>query len=98
MPMHSFLLFFFKDTWIREKNTSAGNFRSIFTIYLPNAGLAAQVPGFGVIFRVYDDLFATKFGFWRPHIEKVIYRFLDCGEAIEPDNQEVKEQKTDISE
>jgi hypothetical protein len=24
--------------------------------------------------RVYDDRFATKFGFWRPHIEKVIYR------------------------
>ena len=30
--------------------------------------------------RVYDERFAAKFGFWRPHIEKVIYRFLDCGD------------------
>ncbi|MFZ2959532.1 MAG: transposase zinc-binding domain-containing protein [Candidatus Ozemobacteraceae bacterium] len=30
--------------------------------------------------RVYDERFAAKFGFWQPHIEKVIYRFLDCGD------------------
>ncbi|MFC1746531.1 transposase [Candidatus Riflebacteria bacterium] len=30
--------------------------------------------------RHYDELFAAKFGFWRHHIEKVIYRFLDCGD------------------
>ncbi len=30
--------------------------------------------------RVYDERFAAKFGFWRPHIEKIIYRFLDCGD------------------
>ncbi|MFC1744994.1 transposase [Candidatus Riflebacteria bacterium] len=30
--------------------------------------------------RHYDELFAAKFGFWRPHIEKIIYRFLDCGD------------------
>jgi hypothetical protein len=29
--------------------------------------------------RVYGGCFAKKFGFWRPHIEKVIHRFLDCG-------------------
>ena len=28
--------------------------------------------------RVYDERFAAKFGFWKPHIEKVIHRFLDC--------------------
>jgi hypothetical protein len=30
--------------------------------------------------RVYDELFAKRFGFWRAHIEKVIHRFLDCGD------------------
>ena len=30
--------------------------------------------------RVYDERFAAKFGFWKPHIEKVIHRFLDCGD------------------
>lgn len=30
--------------------------------------------------RVYDERFSRKFGFWRPHIEKVIHRFLECGD------------------
>ena len=28
--------------------------------------------------HVYDEQFAAEFGFWKPHIEKVIHRFLDC--------------------
>jgi hypothetical protein len=30
--------------------------------------------------RVYDERFTKKFGFWRPHMETVIHRFLDCGD------------------
>jgi len=33
---------------------------------------------------VFDERFAAEFGFWRPHIEKIIYRFLDCAR---PDGQ-----------
>jgi hypothetical protein len=28
---------------------------------------------------IYDDHFSRQFGFWRPYLEKVIYRYLDCG-------------------
>ena len=29
---------------------------------------------------IYDDHFSRQYGFWRPYIEKVIYRYLDCGD------------------
>ena len=29
--------------------------------------------------QVYDDRFAKKYGFFRPYIKQVIYRYLDCG-------------------
>jgi hypothetical protein len=29
--------------------------------------------------RVYDELFARKYGFFRPYVRQVIYRYLDCG-------------------
>ncbi len=29
--------------------------------------------------QVYDDEFAKKYGFFRPYIKQVIYRYLDCG-------------------
>ncbi len=28
--------------------------------------------------QVYDDQFSRQYGFWRPYIEKVIYRYLDA--------------------
>lgn len=30
--------------------------------------------------RGYDERFGHKYGFWRPHIEKIIFEFLDCGD------------------
>ncbi|MFZ2418708.1 MAG: transposase zinc-binding domain-containing protein [Smithellaceae bacterium] len=30
--------------------------------------------------QIYDDWFSGDYGFWRPYIEKVIYRYLDCGD------------------
>jgi len=27
----------------------------------------------------YDEQFSRQYGFWRPYIEQVIYRYLDCG-------------------
>ena len=30
--------------------------------------------------QIYDDRFSGDYGFWRPYIEKVIYRYLDCGD------------------
>ena len=29
---------------------------------------------------VWDDLYAPRYGFWRPYITDVIYRYLDCGD------------------
>ena len=28
----------------------------------------------------YDEYFSRQYGFWRPYIEQVIYRYLDCGD------------------
>lgn len=30
--------------------------------------------------QVYDELFSTKYGFFRPYTKEVIYRYLDCGD------------------
>jgi hypothetical protein len=29
---------------------------------------------------IYDEHFSRQYGFWRPYIEQVIYRYLDCGD------------------
>ena len=29
--------------------------------------------------QVYDDRFSKKYGFFRPYVKQVIYRYLDCG-------------------
>ncbi len=29
---------------------------------------------------IWDDLYASRYGFWRPYIKDVIYRYLDCGD------------------
>ncbi|HPC33982.1 MAG TPA: transposase [Syntrophales bacterium] len=29
---------------------------------------------------IYDDHFSRQYGFWRPYIEQVIHRYLDCGD------------------
>jgi hypothetical protein len=29
--------------------------------------------------QVYDDQFSKKYGFFRPYVKQVIYRYLDCG-------------------
>ncbi|MFH1083488.1 MAG: transposase zinc-binding domain-containing protein, partial [Pseudomonadota bacterium] len=34
---------------------------------------------FETLEQVYDDRFATKYGFLRPYVRQVIHRFLDCG-------------------
>ena len=33
-----------------------------------------------LLMQVYDDNFSRDYGFWRPYVEKVIYRYLDCGD------------------
>jgi len=35
---------------------------------------------FETFLQVYDDRFSRDYGFWRPYIEKVICRYLDCGD------------------
>jgi ribosomal protein S27E len=35
---------------------------------------------FETFMQEYDDRFSRQYGFWRPYIEKVIYRYLDCGD------------------
>ena len=29
---------------------------------------------------IYDEHFSRQYGFWRPYVEQVIYRYLDCGD------------------
>jgi|YelNatPaOPRAMG01_1025707.scaffolds.fasta_scaffold52738_2 hypothetical protein len=35
---------------------------------------------FETFVRKYDEQFARHYGFWRPYVEQVIYRYLDCGD------------------
>ena len=35
---------------------------------------------FETFVQIYDDRFSRPYGFWRPHLERVIYRYLDCGD------------------
>ena len=34
---------------------------------------------FETFVQIYDEHFSRQYGFWRPYIEQVIYRYLDCG-------------------
>jgi len=35
---------------------------------------------FEKLIEEYDEHFSRDYGFWQPYIEKVIYRYLDCGD------------------
>jgi len=35
---------------------------------------------FETFVRVYDEHFSRQYGFWRPYVLQVIYRYLDCGD------------------
>jgi len=35
---------------------------------------------FETFIQVYDEQFSRQYGFWRPYIEQVIHRYLDCGD------------------
>ena len=37
---------------------------------------------FETFVRDYDDRFSRQYGFWRPYIQQVIYRYLDCGHTL----------------
>lgn len=34
---------------------------------------------FETFLGIYDEHFSRQYGFWRPYVEQVIYRYLDCG-------------------
>lgn len=34
---------------------------------------------FETLEQVYDERFSKQYGFFRPYVRQVIYRFLDCG-------------------
>ena len=34
---------------------------------------------FETFIGIYDEYFSRQYGFWRPYVEQVIYRYLDCG-------------------
>ena len=34
---------------------------------------------FETFVRIYNEHFSRQYGFWRPYVEQVIYRYLDCG-------------------
>ncbi|MCK5878227.1 MAG: transposase zinc-binding domain-containing protein [Holophagae bacterium] len=35
---------------------------------------------FEIFLQIYDDHYSRQSGFWRPYLENVIYRYLDCGD------------------
>jgi hypothetical protein len=35
---------------------------------------------FETFVRIYDEHFSRQYGFWRPYVEQVIYRYRDCGD------------------
>ena len=57
---------------------------TISPVYQPRKPQSSQYyqcveDNFETLEQVYDDRFAAKFGFFRPYVRQVIYRFLDCG-------------------
>jgi len=36
--------------------------------------------GVCVFVQVYEERFERPYGFWRPYLQKVIYRYLECGD------------------
>ena len=34
---------------------------------------------FETFVQIYDEYFSRQYGFWRPYVEQVICRYLDCG-------------------
>lgn len=34
---------------------------------------------FETLVQIYDELFSRQYGYWRPYVQQVIYRRLDCG-------------------
>jgi ribosomal protein S27E len=37
---------------------------------------------FETFVRIYDEHFSRQYGFWRPYVEQVIYRYLDCDDHL----------------
>jgi hypothetical protein len=35
---------------------------------------------FETFVQVYEERFERPYGFWRPYLQKVIYRYLECGD------------------
>jgi hypothetical protein len=35
---------------------------------------------FETFVKIYEERFERQYGFWRPYFQKVIYRYLDCGD------------------
>jgi hypothetical protein len=35
---------------------------------------------FETFVQIYDEHFSRQYGFWRPYVQQVIYRYLDCGD------------------
>jgi len=33
---------------------------------------------FETFIQIYDEHYSRQYGFWRPYVEQVIYRYLDC--------------------
>ena len=44
---------------------------------MPHAALSVATRTLNL--QIYDDHFSQHYGFWRPYIEQVVYRYLDCG-------------------
>ena len=38
--------------------------------------------------RIYDEYFSRQYGFWRPYVQQVIYRYLDAACPV-PDTGEI---------
>ena len=36
---------------------------------------------FEIFAQIYDEHFSELYGFWRPYLEKVIHRYLNCGDV-----------------
>ena len=57
---------------------------STFPVYRPRKPQDSQYyqcveDHFETLEQVHDERFAKKYGFFRPYVKRVIYRYLDCG-------------------
>jgi hypothetical protein len=68
----------------RARTTEEINVRSCRSLQPPEPTVIELLPicprPFETFVHVYEEQLKRRYGFWRPYLQKVIYRYLDCSD------------------